>query len=57
MLYPVLNGTLPRLLHVHEVRETKRNVSGSEMVIIQIQGGKEMELRIKNHQTERPSFY
>ena len=57
MLYPVLNGTPPILLHVHEVRETKRNGSGSEMVIIQIQGGKEMELRIKNHQTERPSFY
>ena len=44
MLSPVLNGTPPRLLHFHEVRETKINVSGSEMVIIQIQDGKEMEV-------------
>ena len=28
MLSPVLNGTPPRILHVHEVRETNINASG-----------------------------
>ena len=57
MLYPVLNMMSPRLLHVHEERETKRNVSGSEMVIIRIQGGKEMLVQTNSYQTERTSFY
>ena len=48
MLSPVLNGAPPRLLHVHEVRETKSTVSGSEMVIIKIQYGKEIELHTNN---------
>ena len=48
MLSPVINGTPPVLLHVHEVRETNSTVSGSEMVIIKIQYGKEMELHTNN---------